>query len=166
MALPLNTNGKRLLVTKKAKFRVVFDTNVIIAALKSKNPHSPTVELLGRWKNGKFILLYCDDLLAEYQEKFLTRHILSELRTSFLENLREFGEHIALTPDQIHRIIPDDPDDDVVVACAVAGQATHLVTYDPHILNLGETYRGIIILDGLHFLYAVRGDAPPVEHKA
>lgn len=49
-------------------FRTVFDTNVIIAALKSKNPHSPTVELLERWGNEEFTLVYCDDLLAEYQE--------------------------------------------------------------------------------------------------
>ncbi len=34
-------------------------------------------------------------------------------------------------------------------------------TYDPHIHALGEVYQGVRILDGLHFLYAVRGDAPP-----
>ena len=59
--------------------------------------------------------------------------------------------------------IPDDPDDDVVIACAIVGKASHLVSYDPHLLNLGNTYQGLIILDGLHFLYAVRGDTPPTE---
>lgn len=36
------------MVTDKTAFRAVFDTNVIIAALKSKNSQSPTIELLRR----------------------------------------------------------------------------------------------------------------------
>ena len=42
--------------------RAVLDTNVIIAALKSKNPRSPTRELLTRWDNDEFDLLYAEDL--------------------------------------------------------------------------------------------------------
>ena len=41
------------------------------------------------------------------------------------------------------------------------GGATHLVTYDPHFEVLGGEYEGIKILDGLHFLYVVRGDIKP-----
>ncbi|HRQ36615.1 MAG TPA: putative toxin-antitoxin system toxin component, PIN family [Chloroflexota bacterium] len=142
----------------KTTFRAVFDTNVIIAALKSKNPSSPTIELLQRWRNGEFTLLYADDLLLEYREKLVARQIEPALRVRFLASLDALGEQIQLSSQQIVAIIADDPDDDIVLACAVVGQATHLVTYDPHLLNLGETYQGIIILDGLHFLYAVRGD--------
>ncbi|MBX3056431.1 MAG: putative toxin-antitoxin system toxin component, PIN family [Anaerolineae bacterium] len=142
----------------KMALRAVFDTNVIIAALKSKNPGSPTIELLRRWRNGEFTLLYADDLLLEYREKLIARQIEPPLRIMFLASLDAFGERIQLSLEQIEAVISDDPDDDVVLACAIVGQATHLVTYDPHLLNLGKTYQGIIILDGLHFLYAVRGD--------
>jgi putative PIN family toxin of toxin-antitoxin system len=152
-------------MTERLVFRVVLDTNVVIAALKSKNPHSPTVELLDRWSKGEFMLIYCDDLLAEYQEKFVTRNIPSETRTSFLEDLRELGEHINLTSAQIRPRVAEDPDDDIVIACAIIGKATHLVTYDPHLLNLGKTYKGVAILDGLHFLYTVRGKTPSVERE-
>lgn len=41
--------------------------------------------------------------------------------------------------------------------------ATHIVTYDPHFDVLGGAYHDIPILDGLHFLYVVRGDRPPNE---
>ncbi|HFE65894.1 MAG TPA: putative toxin-antitoxin system toxin component, PIN family [Chloroflexi bacterium] len=141
--------------------RAVFDTNVIIAALKSRNPRSPTLELLKRWQNREFTLLYADDLLAEYREKFITRHIALPLRLAFLASINVFGERVALTADQIQPVVLADPDDDVVIACAIAGNATHLVTYDPHLLNLGAVFQGVTILDGLHFLYAVRGDQPP-----
>ena len=44
-------------------------------------------------------------------------------------------------------------------------RATHLVTYDPHFDVLGGVYQGIPILDGLHFLYVVRGDRPPTQES-
>ena len=147
----------------KPHFRAVFDTNVIIAALKSRNPNSPTVELLTRWRGGEFTLVYADALLLEYQEKFVARKINLASRVSFLANLAALGERIALTAKQIQPVVTADPDDDVLIACAIAGNATHLVTYDPHLLNLGEWYAGIRILDGLHFLYAVRGDQRPSQ---
>ena len=148
-------------MTDKPLIRAVFDTNVIIAALKSKNPNSPTVELLKRWRNDEFILLYADDLLLEYREKFITRNIDAALRIAFLASLDVLGERIELAPDQIKRVVSNDPDDDIFIACAIVGKATHLVSYDPHLLNLGESYQGVVILDGLHFLYAVRGDKRP-----
>jgi len=148
-------------VTDKFLLRAVFDTNVIIAALKSRNPNSPTVELLKRWRNDEFILLYADDLLLEYREKFIARNIDPALRIAFLASLDVLGEQVKVAPDQIKPVIPNDPDDDIVVACAIVGKATHLVSYDPHLLNLGESYQGIVILDGLHFLYVVRGDKRP-----
>jgi hypothetical protein len=40
--------------------RAVLDTNVPIAAHLSRNPHSPTVELLGRWRAGQFLQLYSE----------------------------------------------------------------------------------------------------------
>lgn len=148
-------------MTDKPPFRAVFDTNVIIAALKSKNPNSPTVELLQRWRNHEFILLYADDLLLEYREKFVTRHIAPALRIAFLASLDVLGERVELVAENIQRVVSNDPDDDIFIACALVGNATHLVSYDPHLLNLGESYQGVVILDGLHFLYAVRGDKRP-----
>ncbi len=148
-------------MTDKLLLRAVFDTNVIIAALKSRNPNSPTVELLKRWRNDEFILLYADDLLLEYREKFIARNIDPALRINFLASLDVLGEQVKVAPDQIKSVVLNDPDDDIVVACAIVGKATHLVSYDPHLLNLGDTYQGILVLDGLHFLYAVRGDKRP-----
>lgn len=150
------------MVTDKLLLRAVFDTNVIIAALKSRNPNSPTVELLKRWRNDEFILLYADDLLLEYREKFIDRNIDPVLRIAFLASLAVLGEQVQVAPDQLKSVVLNDPDDDIVVACAIVGKATHLVSYDPHLLNLGESYQGVAILDGLHFLYAVRGDKRPV----
>jgi predicted nucleic acid-binding protein len=135
---------------------------VVLAALKSKNPHSPTAELVHRWEAGEFDLLCATDLRAEYAEKLIAKRVDQGKIAIFLTSLARLGIWVPLSEADLRPRIPADPDDDVVVACAIVGQATHLVTYDPHIHALGPTYQGIRILDGLHFLYALRGDLPPL----
>ncbi len=143
------------------KLRAVLDTNVIIAALKSRNPSSPTRELLQRWGNDEFELLYAADLRVEYAEKLAAKQVAPDKIATFLDMLGRQGAFVPLVEADLIPRIPDDPDDDVVIACAIAGKATHLVTYDDHLQSLGERYEDVRILDGLHFLYALRGDAPP-----
>lgn len=149
------------MATEPGRLRVVLDTNVVFAGLFSRNPRSPTAEILQRWYNGEFDLLYCDGLRLEYREKLTAAGIDPLRRAFFLARLTRLGIRISLTKSDILSCVPDDPDDDVVIACAIAGGASHLVTYDPHLHALGEEYQGVRILDGLHFLYTLRGDTPP-----
>jgi predicted nucleic acid-binding protein len=97
------------------------------------------------------------------EEKLLDRKADPLQTAAFLGDVDEKGICVLPSSADILPLIPADPDDDIVLACAVVGQATHLVTYDPHIHALGETYQDVRILDGLHFLYTARGDAPPVS---
>ncbi|MFQ6016421.1 MAG: putative toxin-antitoxin system toxin component, PIN family, partial [Anaerolineae bacterium] len=108
-----------------------------------------------------FIQLYSDDMLAELQEKFIARQIAPDIADQYVADLVRLGEYVAVAPEDVRPVIAADPDDDLVLACAIAGGATHIVTYDPHFHILGGTYQGIPVLDGLHFLYVVRGDKPP-----
>ena len=45
---------------------VVFDTNVIVSAMLSHNPQSPTVKVVESISLGKVIPLYNEEILAEY----------------------------------------------------------------------------------------------------
>lgn len=45
---------------------------------------------------------------------------------------------IRVDPDLQPKVVIADPDDDVVVACAVAGDADYIVSGDRHLLKLGE----------------------------
>lgn len=148
-----------------APIRAVLDTNVPIAAHLSRNPHSPTIELIDRWRAGEFVQMYSDDTLAELQEKFIARQIAPDAAAQYVADLLRLGEYVEVAAEDVRPVIAADPDDDLILACAVAGNATYIVTYDPHFDVLGETYRGIRVLDGLHFLYVVRGDKPPGNPK-
>jgi putative PIN family toxin of toxin-antitoxin system len=141
--------------------RAVLDTNVPIAAHLSRNPGSPTIESLTRWRSGQFAQLYSDDMLVELVEKFQARKIAADASDRYLADLITLGECVLVAPEQVPEVIAADPDDNAILACAFVGQASHIVTYDPHFDVLGGVYQGIPILDGLHFLYIVRGDRPP-----
>ncbi len=143
------------------KLRAVLDTNVVVAAFLSKSPTSPTAEIIRRWRRDEFKLLYSWHIREEYAEKLLDRKADPLQAAAFLGDVDQKGICVALSPADVLPLILADPDDDIVLACAIVGRATHLVTYDPHIHALGEAYQGVRILDGLHFLYVVRGGAPP-----
>ncbi len=139
----------------------MLDTNVVLAAHLTDNPRSPTAELVVRWRSGEFIQLYSTATLAELREKMVVKHVDIHIVGRYVADLLFAGERVEVTKDDVKPVIAADPDDDLILACAVKGRADYLVTYDPHLLTLGDEYEGVRICDGLHFLYAVRGDVPP-----
>ena len=51
----------------------------------------------------------------------------------------------VVVPASIRRTVPDDPDDDHVLACALAAQADLIVSGDAHLRNL-KRYHGMRIV--------------------
>lgn len=135
-------------------------TQTSLAAYLSKNPNSPTVELLQRWLQEEFELLYSDDLLAEIDEKFSARGISDAHKESLLVELRGRATYIQVKPADVQPVITVDPDDDFILACAIVGQADYLVSYDTHFDVLKGKYRSVEITEALPFLWFVRGDKP------
>jgi len=141
--------------------RAVFDTNVFVSAYLSRNPTSPTQEPIARWLAGEFTLLVCDAIVDELIEKLVERQIARTDIEAFVALLDSMAEWVNVPDEAIRRVVLADADDDVVVACAVVGNADCLVTYDPHIAALGDSYQGVRITKALPFLWAVRGDRRP-----
>ena len=52
----------------------------------------------------------------------------------------------VVRPKRIGRVVPNDPDDDAVIACALAARADLIVSGDKHLLSLGGQYQGIPIV--------------------
>jgi uncharacterized protein len=143
------------------RLSAVFDTNVFMSALLSRNPTSPTQELLRRWQADEFTLLISQALLIELVEKLLARGVSQKQVQELLIAINRLAEWVEVLAEAVLPVVADDPDDDHVLACAVAGQADYLVTYDPHFDILRGSYRGVKITKALPFLWAVRGDEPP-----
>jgi len=142
------------------RLRAVLDTNIYVSALLSRNPNSPAKELIQRWLNDEFTVLICEDLLAEVIEKLVARGLGESTVAEFAALLGILAENIAIEAESAPRVIQLDPDDDVIIACAVIGKADYLVTYDNHFDILGGEYQGFKITKALPFLWAVRGKNP------
>lgn len=147
------------------RLRAVLDTNVFVSAVLSRSATSPTRELIERWKAGEFTLLVSDALLEELVDKLLEKAIDTDRITDLATSILQMAEWVDVPASAVRPVIMDDPDDDHVVACAVVGKAGFLVTYDPHFDQLAGSYRSFSVVKALPFLWAVRGDEPPVEES-
>ncbi len=139
--------------------RVVLDTNVIVSAILS--PTGAPARLVGFWQTQVFGLVVSEDLLQEYLRALsyphvAVRHGMNATEASqIVEDFRQFSDNV--NPDAMPRVVLEDPDDDKVLACAVAGGADFLVSGDTHLLRL-EEYQGVRILTPAAFLMLLQED--------
>ena len=135
---------------------MVLDTNVFVAAYLARNPRSPNREVIQRWLKGEFVLLTASEIILEIVDKLLEKKVDQQKILRLITNLLFLAESIELHAKDIEPIVLDDPDDDIIFACALKGKAKYLVTYDPHLLSLGTIYKGIYITESLVFLMQIR----------
>jgi len=145
------------------QLRAVLDTNVVLAAKRSTHPTSPNAEILDRWQRREFTFLFSLDTLAEYAEKLLQKGIPAADVQTFVNSLARHGECVTVAVFHF-RHYPVDPDDVMFLLCAINGAASHLVSYDSHLLSLRHFYASDLeICEPLRFLADCRLalNAPP-----
>lgn len=125
----------------KPQLRAVLDTNVVLAAHRSRRTASPNAEIFARWRRREFVFLHSIDTLAEYAEKLLEHGVQPALIEEFIRLVARHGEVVAVKFFHF-RHYPVDADDVMFVLCAVNGGGTHLVSYDRHLLSLRHNYEG------------------------
>lgn len=130
------------------QYIVVFDTNILLSAILSTN--SNPFRCLALAKIGQIESVTCQEILDEFAEKLLVKFKFSKEMTQVaVEEVRKFSRVVEI-PGTL-RTVPDDSDDDMVVECAVIGNATHIVTGDKHLLAL-TSYQNIVIVKAAEFI--------------
>ena len=132
--------------------RVVLDTNLLVSYLITHRP--PIATLIDHHLlRQHFILVTAPELLAELDRVLaypkLQRYYSEENRTQFVALIMAVSEVVDV-PEAIPRICRD-PDDDRVIACAVAGAADMIISGDHDLLALQEVGE-IAILTAAQFL--------------
>lgn len=139
--------GRKSARARRELPRLVLDTNVWISALLWSGPPN---EILRLGESKRIVLIASPSIVEEAREvlarsKFAPR--LAALETSvgeLVEALLTVAEMIA---EPIAKpVVAADPDDDRVLACAVAGKARWIVSGDRHILAL-KRHKRIVILE-------------------
>jgi uncharacterized protein len=127
--------------------KIVIDTNIYISAIFWGGKPRQVVEL-GR--SEKFIVFTSSAIENELAEKLSTKFKLNE--DEIMNILMDFSTFTIPTEVTLHiEAIPDDPEDNKFLECAVTCNADYIVTGDGHLLNLKE-YAGIKILKASEFL--------------
>ena len=126
----------------------VFDTNVLLSAIGWKGNPFRCLELA---RAGTVEVVTCPEILDELTEKLESRLAQpSDVITETLSDLLSVLRVVSITGEL--KEIAADPDDDKILECAVAGNATHIVSGDrKHLLPLGS-FRGIHIVSPAEFL--------------
>jgi putative PIN family toxin of toxin-antitoxin system len=127
--------------------RVVADTNVFISAFMFGGLPGKILDLALR---GKFTLVTSSSLLDELDEKLRGKFAVSERDALAIRAKLEDSANVV-EPDFELNAVPDDPDDNRVLECAVAGKAEFIVSGDRHLLRIG-CYEEIAIITVRQFI--------------
>src|SRR5438552_14112382 len=128
------------MVVRRRRVRVVLDTNVLIRNFKSRSPHSPNKRVFRLWRlERRLQLIVSDELIKEYLETLeevvrLGKHALTKWRSRFERDsictLVRLGRRYTESRD---------PDDNILLATASAGNADYLIMNDLDLLELPES---------------------------
>ena len=138
--------------------RTVLDTNQHVSAFI--NPDGNQAQILRIWHAGDIELGVSPPLVAEIDDVLHRPHIqqrygLTDAQIeAHLMLLREFA--VVVPGVVVVDVVSDDPDDNMIIACALEAEADVIISGDRHLLSLGS-YRGIPIVRAADFL---RGYVP------
>jgi putative PIN family toxin of toxin-antitoxin system len=128
--------------------KVVLDTNVLVSATLSDGPPYHILKLA---EEDAITSVTSPGIIEE------TRDVLSRDRVPFADDqVDDFVEKVLsvsrlVAPETNLHVIEDDPDDDMIVECAVAADADYIISGDSHLLEL-EQYDGIPVISPADFL--------------
>ena len=121
---------------------ITFDTNVLLSATLWDG--SVAQKLLFDLIRQGIKIYSTTEILSEYQEILKRDFDFSDKEISeIMEKVLVFVT--LVNPKTKVNVVKDDPDDDVIIECALESESKYIITYDKHLLNLKE-YRGIRII--------------------
>lgn len=134
--------------------RVVLDTNLFVSSLLIKS--GLPAHALDAWRERKYLLITSPALIAEIvntlsYDRIRRKYLITNEDVALLISLLEQDALIVPGQTNLSGVIPDDPDDEQVLTCALEGQADLIASGDRHLLELKE-FEGIPILTVRQFL--------------
>ncbi len=125
--------------------RVVLDTGILVAALITRD--TPPDQLYQLWRKRRFTLITSESQLDEFRRVTRYRKLRQFLKAHEAGTLLRGVRARAVVVSELPEIdLVDDPDDNIVLATALAGAADYLVTGDRrHLLHMKKVQQTRIL---------------------
>ena len=138
--------------------KVTVDTNVLISATFWYGDSYRVIELV---ENKKLYLVLSKDILKEYawvlqyeeiQEKIKKKNLEMKYTVLKIAQLANIVE-----PRKKFFVVEEDPDDNMIIECAIEGNVDFIISQDKHLLGL-EEFKGIKIVTPNFFIKKIFDD--------
>ena len=132
--------------------RITADTNTLVSATFW---YGASEKIISRAEAKEIQLILSDEIIKEYIGVLDYEEIRNKVRDKKLVMIHTIKKIISISaiidPKIKLDVIKNDPDDNKILECAVAGNADYIVTNDKHLLKLGQ-FENIRILTPDDFL--------------
>lgn len=136
--------------------RIVIDTNILVSAILT--PKGNPAKILKLVLEGKLNLIISPAILEETRRvlrypKLVKLMQKNKITPDEVYNFLDKMSKVAfITPDELEiDAIPDDPEDNKILACGLEGEVDYIISGDHHLLDL-RIFQGAKIVDPSTFL--------------
>jgi len=132
----------------QGRMRITVDTNVLVSALGWNGAEAAIIEMVMK---SKLELCLSAQILGEFYRvvKYPKFGFTEDEIDGFIGRL--LPNVLLVKTAQNINVIDQDPDDNKVIECAIAGKSSYIVSGDKHLLQLAE-HQGIKILRAPEFI--------------
>ncbi len=132
--------------------KVVLDTNVLVSGTFWIGK---SFEVINSIELKSIKLILSKELIDEYNEVINREEIIDKIENKNLimnETIKKIiSDAEIVEPKEKFDAVKEDPDDNIILECAVEGKADFIVSQDSHLLKLKE-FQGIKIMTPDEFL--------------
>lgn len=134
--------------------RAVFDTNLFVSSVLV--PEGVPAQAIDAWRDHQFLLVISPAIMREIAstlryDRIRRKYGITEEDIAGLLALLETDAEVVSGEAEVAGSVPEDPDDEAILACALNGQADVIVSGDNHLLLLGQ-FQTIPILTVRQFM--------------
>lgn len=119
--------------------KITVDTNVLVSTAFW---YGPSNEIIGKVESGEIELFLSEEIIEEFSGVLDYKEIRDKIKNKHLEALKTLDTRVCISkiisPIKKIDIIKEDPDDNKILECALAGNVDYIVTQDNHLLRLKE----------------------------
>lgn len=134
--------------------RAVVDTSVLVSSVMVSA--GVPAQVFDAWRANRFVLVTSPKILHEVRStldypRIRQKYPVTDAIVDRLVMILEVEAEVATWEPDVSEARLRDPNDDMVLACALAGRASYVVSSDQDLLTVGE-YRGVRIVTPRQFL--------------